>query len=188
MPCHSVSCAWCSAVPSLSCIKQMNGLFHAWQSVTTLRTADCPLPQHHTAPDLNACQICFRMFHVSEANCLVVRGLLYFILCLSESQGCSMTNLSHNQPSTADPQQSAYHFSQSCQLLPNTNKVKYLMCLTLWSCSWTFTVQHTIYVKCEYFMNQEGNIGKYTTFCGGINEDGERKSKKIIKYIYWLNI
>jgi hypothetical protein len=23
------------------------------------------------------------------------------------------------------------------------------------------------------------------TFCGGINEDGERKSKKIIKYIYW---
>jgi len=27
-------------------------------------------------------------------------------------------------------------------------------------------------------MNQEGNIKKYTTFCGGINEDGERKSKK----------
>ena len=26
------------------------------------------------------------------------------------------------------------------------------------------------------------------TFCGGINEDGERKSKKIIKYICWLNI
>jgi hypothetical protein len=28
--------------------------------------------------------------------------------------------------------------------------------LTLWPCSWTFTVQHTIYGKCEYFMNQEG--------------------------------
>ena len=28
--------------------------------------------------------------------------------------------------------------------------------LTLWPWSWTFTVQHTIYVKCEYFMNQEG--------------------------------
>jgi len=26
------------------------------------------------------------------------------------------------------------------------------------------------------------------TFCGGINEDGERKSKKIMKYICWLNI
>jgi len=25
-------------------------------------------------------------------------------------------------------------------------------------------------------------------FCGGINEDSERKSKKIIKYICWLNI
>jgi len=35
---------------------------------------------------------------------------------------------------------------------------------------------------------KKGNIGKYTTFCGGINEDGERKSKKIIKYICWLNI
>jgi len=28
--------------------------------------------------------------------------------------------------------------------------------LALWPCNWTFTVQHTIYVKCEYFMNQEG--------------------------------
>jgi len=28
--------------------------------------------------------------------------------------------------------------------------------LTLWPWSWTFTVQHTIYVKCEYFRNQEG--------------------------------
>jgi len=28
------------------------------------------------------------------------------------------------------------------------------------------------------------NIRKYTTFYGRINEDGERKSKKIIKYIY----
>ena len=33
-------------------------------------------------------------------------------------------------------------------------------------------------------MNQEGYIRKYTTFCGGMNEAGERKSKKkIIKYI-----
>jgi len=24
----------------------------------------------------------------------------------------------------------------------------------------------------------KGNIRKYVTFCGGINEDGERKSKK----------
>jgi len=29
-------------------------------------------------------------------------------------------------------------------------------------------------------MNQEGNIKKYTTFCGGINGDGE-SLKKIIK-------
>jgi hypothetical protein len=28
------------------------------------------------------------------------------------------------------------------------------------------------------------NIRKYTAFCGGINKDGERKSKNIIKYIY----
>ena len=28
--------------------------------------------------------------------------------------------------------------------------------LTLWPWSWTFTVEHTIYVKCEYFMNQDG--------------------------------
>ena len=26
----------------------------------------------------------------------------------------------------------------------------------LWPWSWTFTVEHTIYVKCEYFMNREG--------------------------------
>ena len=25
---------------------------------------------------------------------------------------------------------------------------------------------------------KKGNIMKYTTFCGGINEDGERKPKK----------
>ena len=28
--------------------------------------------------------------------------------------------------------------------------------LTLWPWSWIFTVQSTIYVKYEYFMNQEG--------------------------------
>ena len=60
--------------------------------------------------------------------------------------------------------------------------------LTLWPWCWTFTVSHTIYVKCEYFMNQEVYIRKYTTFYGGINEDDERKAKKIIKYICWLNI
>jgi hypothetical protein len=26
---------------------------------------------------------------------------------------------------------------------------------------------------------KQGNIRKYTTFCGGINEDGERKNKKM---------
>ena len=30
-----------------------------------------------------------------------------------------------------------------------------IACLTFWPWSWTFTVQHTIYVKCEYYMNQE---------------------------------
>jgi len=35
---------------------------------------------------------------------------------------------------------------------------------------------------------KKGNIRKYTAFCGGINEDGKGKSKKIIKYICWLNI
>jgi hypothetical protein len=27
-------------------------------------------------------------------------------------------------------------------------------------------------------MNQKGHTGKYMTFCGGIKEDGGRKSKK----------
>jgi hypothetical protein len=31
--------------------------------------------------------------------------------------------------------------------------------------------------------NKKGNIRKYTIFCGGINEDGDRKPKKIIEYI-----
>ena len=30
-----------------------------------------------------------------------------------------------------------------------------LLPLTLWPWSWTFTVLHIFYVKCEYFMNQE---------------------------------
>ena len=33
---------------------------------------------------------------------------------------------------------------------------------------------------------KKGNIRKYTTLCGGINEDGERKSKKNNE-IYLLN-
>ena len=64
------------------------------------------------------------------------------------------------------------------QLIINT-----YVSLTLWPWSWTFTVQHTIYVKCEFLLTKKGNIRKYTTFCGGINEDGERKSKI---YIYLL--
>ena len=39
-----------------------------------------------------------------------------------------------------------------------------------------------------FYETKKGNIRKYTTFCEGIKEDGERKSKKIIKYICWLNI
>ena len=39
------------------------------------------------------------------------------------------------------------HHIQHCYHLP--------IGLTLWPWSWTFTVQHTICVKCEYFMNQE---------------------------------
>ena len=35
---------------------------------------------------------------------------------------------------------------------------------------------------------KKDNIRKYTTFYGGINEDGETKSKKIIKCICCLNI
>jgi hypothetical protein len=32
-------------------------------------------------------------------------------------------------------------------------------------------------------MNQKKSNIKYTIFCGGIKEDGARKSKKIIKYM-----
>jgi hypothetical protein len=42
----------------------------------------------------------------------------------------------------------------------------YYFALTLWPLSWTFQFQHTIYVKCEYSVNQKGNIVKYTTFGG----------------------
>jgi hypothetical protein len=38
----------------------------------------------------------------------------------------------------------------------SVRRISYCMGLTLWPWSWTFTVQHTIYVKREYFMNQEG--------------------------------
>jgi len=38
--------------------------------------------------------------------------------------------------------------------------------------------------KVNILCTKKDNIRKYTTFCGGINEDGDRKSKKIIKYIY----
>jgi hypothetical protein len=39
-------------------------------------------------------------------------------------------------------------------MMHGITNVKYR--LTVWPWSWTFTVQHTINVKCEYFMNQEG--------------------------------
>jgi len=35
----------------------------------------------------------------------------------------------------------------------------------------------------QYIGCKKGNIRKYKTFCGGITEDCERKSKNIIKYI-----
>jgi hypothetical protein len=35
----------------------------------------------------------------------------------------------------------------------------------------------------DILCTKKGNIRKYMTFCGGINGDGERKSKKIINYI-----
>ena len=61
--------------------------------------------------------------------------------------------------------------------------------LTLWPWSWTFKFQHTIYVKCEYFMNLKNtNIVKYTTFCRGINGDGASKSKKNHSIYCRLNI
>jgi len=40
---------------------------------------------------------------------------------------------------------------------PKSGRYFYLVVifqLTLWPWSWTFTVQHTTYVKCEYSMNQ----------------------------------
>ena len=64
----------------------------------------------------------------------------------------------------------------------------YVYGLTLWSWSWTFKFQHTIYVKCEYFMNlKESNIVKYTTFCRGINGDCTSKSKRNHSIYCWLN-
>jgi hypothetical protein len=35
-----------------------------------------------------------------------------------------------------------------------------------------------IFRRTKTVLLQKGNIRKYTAFCGGINEDGERKSKK----------
>ena len=45
-------------------------------------------------------------------------------------------------------------YSQVCNEI-SQETTAYIVVLTLWPWSWTFTVQHTIYVKCEYFMNQE---------------------------------
>ena len=49
---------------------------------------------------------------------------------------------------------------------------------TLWPWSGTFKFCHTIYVKCEYFMNQKVNIVEYLAFYGEINGEGAGKSKK----------
>jgi hypothetical protein len=70
-----------------------------------------------------------------------------------------------------------YSHGQSVELVPVLRRINFMMPqvlsfplltinglyfikrynkLNLWPWSWTFTVQHTIYVKCEYFMNQEG--------------------------------
>jgi hypothetical protein len=44
-----------------------------------------------------------------------------------------------------------------------------LLYLTFWPWKWAFKLYYIIYVKCEYFMNQKGNVMKYMTFCRGIN-------------------
>jgi len=55
---------------------------------------------------------------------------------------------------------------------------KYIKCVL-----WGVAVQYVL----DILWTKKGNIRKYTTFCGGINEDGERKTKKIMylstKYI-----
>jgi len=35
-------------------------------------------------------------------------------------------------------------------------------------------------------LTKKGNIRKYTTFCGGINEGDERKSKKMIIFVDYI--
>ena len=58
-----------------------------------------------------------------------------------------------------------YRCTVNCvdHLITDTNKYTYICYLinlkftsTLWPWSWILTVLYTIYVKCEYFMNQEG--------------------------------
>ena len=39
-------------------------------------------------------------------------------------------------------------------------------------------MQGTTIQKVNILLTKKGNIRKYMTFCGGINEDGDRKSRK----------
>jgi hypothetical protein len=41
-----------------------------------------------------------------------------------------------------------------------------------------YSLAHHLCKNVNISWSKKGSIGKYTTFCGGINEDGERKSKK----------
>ena len=45
------------------------------------------------------------------------------------------------------------------------------------------SLSHHLCKDVNILRTKKGNIRKYTTFCERINEDGDRKSKNIIKYI-----
>jgi len=51
-----------------------------------------------------------------------------------------------------------------------------------------YSLAHHLCKMWIFYEHKMYKIRKYTTFCGGINEDGERNSTKLIKYICWLNI
>ena len=44
-----------------------------------------------------------------------------------------------------------------------------------------YSLAHHLCKNVNILKTKKGNIRKYKTFCGGINEDGERKSKKKTK-------
>jgi hypothetical protein len=43
-----------------------------------------------------------------------------------------------------------------------------------------YSLAHHLCKMVNILWTKKGNIRKYTTFCGGIKEDGERKSKKYL--------